>query len=99
MAQIVAHCFSLVWQETLIACSLALLKVGINIDIKRAIIEITTRSSINVNPLDLFILLFLSLFLNFKFLCRYRQFRLDINTGMIPDNYFIIMFYFLNGMA
>ena len=37
------------------ANSLALLNVGINIAINKAIMDITTNNSINVNPFDLFI--------------------------------------------
>jgi hypothetical protein len=39
------------------ANSLARLNVGINIDISRAMMDITTNNSINVNPLDLLTLL------------------------------------------
>jgi hypothetical protein len=42
-------------QEAARACSFALARVGISMAIKRAMIEITTNNSINVNPLDLFI--------------------------------------------
>jgi hypothetical protein len=52
----------LAWQETAKACSLARLNVGINIAVSKAIMDITTNNSINVNPLDFFIIYML----NFK---------------------------------
>jgi hypothetical protein len=46
----VPHCLRLAWQITDFACFLTRWSAGINIAINNAMIAITTRSSINVNP-------------------------------------------------
>jgi hypothetical protein len=57
-------------QIAALVCSFALLSAGANIDINRAIMAITTKSSINVNPLRLFIVIIrLSLVLEAVCLC------------------------------
>jgi hypothetical protein len=45
----------LAWQTTPRACFLTLCSAGINIAINNAMMAITTRSSINVKPLRLYI--------------------------------------------
>ena len=52
------HCFSNAWQATALACFFTRDRAGINIPISNAIIAITTKSSINVNPLRLYTITF-----------------------------------------
>ena len=61
------------------ACSLALLRAGIRIDMRSAMIAITTRSSINVNALE-WRAMTLSDFLNEAF---------SYASGTIPDGLYI----------
>ena len=44
------HCFRFIWQTAERACRLAFWSAGIRIAINKAIIAMTTKSSINVNP-------------------------------------------------
>ena len=53
IAHITPHCFYWVIHIAFLACSLALLNAGINMLIKRAIIEMTTNNSISVKALFL----------------------------------------------
>ncbi len=50
IAKIAPHCLRFDWHSTAFACLRTLAKAGINIDIKSAIIAITTNNSTNVNP-------------------------------------------------
>jgi len=53
MDQMRAHWCRFDWQATVLACLLTRCSAGINIAISSAMIAITTRSSINVNPAPL----------------------------------------------
>jgi hypothetical protein len=52
-------CFRLDWHITAFACFFIFVSAGINIAINNAIIEITTKSSIKVNPLWLLMIIIL----------------------------------------
>jgi hypothetical protein len=82
IAKIVPHCLRFDWQATARACSRTRCKAGINIAINRAIIAITTKSSISVNPVINLLLILLEIFLSngvkpYRF-CIVQAFRLKV---------------------